>query len=214
MSEDLNPNVDIDPIPSKNASLREQFSALPDWSKWALLGLTTTTVALIVVFSVSVADAATARDEFETEMRSLATTVLNREAELKSVKNRSTNQSIEIAELKEEAKAIEERAAELDEIAAQLATRENKVGAAEAAKAANSFGNGVHVVGSTVSAGTYSTTGPNGSNPVGCYYAWMSGVGSDADIVDNNIVSGPAVVNLSDGEVFESSSCAKWERTG
>lgn len=76
------------------------------------------------------------------------------------------------------------------------------------------FGAGLYVVGTTPVPGTYSTTGPDGSNGAGCYYAWKSGTGSDADIVDNNIIQGSGVVTLAAGEVFETQGCADWVKTG
>lgn len=76
------------------------------------------------------------------------------------------------------------------------------------------FGAGLYVVGTSPVPGTYSTTGPDGSNGAGCYYAWKSGTGSDADIVDNNIIQGSGVVTLAAGEVFETQGCADWVKTG
>ncbi|MCJ1705643.1 MULTISPECIES: hypothetical protein [unclassified Rathayibacter] len=102
----------------------------------------------------------------------------------------------------------------LDEREVALAARESKVSGAEQTAAANSFGNGTRVIGQGIAAGTYTTTGPTGANPVGCYYAWKSGTGSDAEIVNNNIVQGPATVTLVDGEIFESTSCANWTKAG
>jgi hypothetical protein len=71
------------------------------------------------------------------------------------------------------------------------------------------FGDGIHVVGATVTPGVYSI-----SNASNCYYAWMSGTGSDAGIIDNNIVSGPAVVTLKPGDIFETSRCGTWTKIG
>jgi hypothetical protein len=71
------------------------------------------------------------------------------------------------------------------------------------------FGDGIHLVGTSVTPGVYSIN--NGNN---CYYAWMSGTGAGADIIDNNIVSGPAVVTLNAGDVFETSRCGTWTKTG
>ncbi|WP_306232282.1 hypothetical protein [Agrococcus beijingensis] len=92
---------------------------------------------------------------------------------------------------------------------AELTARESAVTQEEATAATREFGNGLHVIGTTVEPGVYSTPG-QGS----CYYAWMSGTGSDADIIDNNIVSGPVTVTLRSGDVFESSRCGTWTKTG
>lgn len=71
------------------------------------------------------------------------------------------------------------------------------------------FSDGIHVVGSTVTPGVYSI-----SSASDCYYAWMSGTSSDANIIDNNIVNGPAVVTLKAGDIFETSSCGTWTKIG
>lgn len=104
---------------------------------------------------------------------------------------------------------LEDREAALEEQQALVAEREEKVTAAEAQQAANQFGGGVHTVGVTISAGTYTTTVTSGM----CYYAWKDGTGAAASIIDNNIVeSGPATVTLQDGQTFESSGCGTWKK--
>lgn len=92
---------------------------------------------------------------------------------------------------------MDARAKELEEKEAALDAREGKVTAAETKQAARELRDGFHTVGKTVEAGTYTTTVSSGM----CYYAWKTGTGSDAGIVDNNIVeSGPATITLIDGE--------------
>ncbi len=90
-----------------------------------------------------------------------------------------------------------------------VAEREAAVKATEETIAANSFSGGLHVVGQTVAPGVYRTDGVTN-----CYYAWKSGTGSDADIIDNNIVSGSATVTLNAGDIFESSRCGTWTKVG
>lgn len=92
--------------------------------------------------------------------------------------------------------------------------REDAVKAAETVVASERVANGVHVVGQDVKPGVYRTTGPDGNNPVGCYYAWKSGTNADANIVENNITQGAATATLEDGQVFESSSCSAWTKIG
>ncbi len=58
-----------------------------------------------------------------------------------------------------------------------------------------------------VEPGTYRSGGAEGR-----YYAFMSDVTADADIIDNNIMDGPTVVTLSPGDVFETSGCAEWDK--
>lgn len=73
---------------------------------------------------------------------------------------------------------------------------------------ANQFGDGVHLVGTNVTPGVYSATG------VECYYVWKSGTGADAQIVDNNIVTGPVTVTLVAGQTFETDQCGTWTKVG
>lgn len=96
---------------------------------------------------------------------------------------------------------------------ADLAAREQKLAAAQKQVADSQIRNGLHVVGGDVQPGTYTTTGPT-AGVSGCYYAWKTGTGSDAQIKDNNIVQGSATVTLNNGEVFESSHCAAWTKIG
>lgn len=107
------------------------------------------------------------------------------------------------------ANAAAERETELDKREAALDERETKISAAEAQQAANQFGGGVQTVGTTITAGVYTANVTSGL----CYYAWKTGTGAAADIIDNNIVeSGPATVTLEDGQIFESRGCGTWKR--
>lgn len=98
----------------------------------------------------------------------------------------------------------DKRAADLDEREKTLEEREQAVSAEENRIAANTFSNGVYRIGTDIEPGTYRTDNAVGDS---CYYAWMSGTGSNADIVDNNIIRGPGTVTLRDGEIFEASRC-------
>lgn len=116
-------------------------------------------------------------------------------------------------QLDEREGALDEREAELDELASGLEEREAAVTETETQVEENTFSNGIHLVGDDVSAGEYVTAGANGSNPVGCYYAFKSGTGADAEIIDNNIVEGQGRVTLEQGDVFESAHCSEWSKT-
>jgi hypothetical protein len=116
---------------------------------------------------------------------------------------------VEKGKLETAANDVEKQQAAADARDAELASRESAVGAAEAAKKASQFSDGVHIVGTTVSAGVYSISSSNS-----CYYVWRTGTGSDSDIVENNIVSGPATVTLRDGEIFETNRCGTWNKVG
>jgi hypothetical protein len=75
-------------------------------------------------------------------------------------------------------------------------------------------GDGVFEIGTEIKYGKYHTTGPNGDNPVGCYYSFNKPSG---DIVDNNIVNGPATITIDRsraGLSFETSSCGEWKKVG
>lgn len=98
-------------------------------------------------------------------------------------------------ELQEKIDAVDEQQKTLD-------ARQQKVEASEMV-------DGVHLVGTDTAPGVYSLTDSSD-----CYYVWKTGTGSDADIVDNNIVSGPATVTLQAGEVFETNGCGAWTKVG
>jgi len=116
---------------------------------------------------------------------------------------------VEKGKLETAANDVEKQQEAADARDAELATRETAVGAAEVAQKASQFSDGVHIVGTTVTAGVYSIASSDS-----CYYVWRTGTSSDSDIVDNNIVSGPATVTLRDGEVFETSRCGTWNKVG
>jgi len=116
----------------------------------------------------------------------------------------------------DKAAAAEAKKAELDARDAALAKAEAQLKADQAVLDAtiqqvqdSQFSDGVHLVGTNVAPGVYSIS--NGSS---CYYAWMTGTGSDADIIDNNIVNGPATVTLRPGDVFETNRCGTWTKVG
>lgn len=116
--------------------------------------------------------------------------------------------------------------AELEDARAELAGRESAVRRAEedlageqkkfdeavADRKADSVGQGVFEVGVDVKPGKYRTAGPDGSNSVGCYYAWMASSDAGSRILDNNIVKGPAVVTLKSGQFFENATCQDFIR--
>jgi hypothetical protein len=70
-----------------------------------------------------------------------------------------------------------------------------------------SFGNGTHVIGKDIQAGTYQTDG--GSN---CYWERLSGFGGGLhDIIANEIPQGSIVVTIQSTDAgFKSQGCGKW----
>ena len=67
---------------------------------------------------------------------------------------------------------------------------------------------GVYVVGRDIPSGTYHTSG--GSQ---CYYALLNSTNTN-NISDNNIVSGPATVNLNGVVAFDISGGCTWHKIG
>ena len=119
-----------------------------------------------------------------------------------------------LAEAEEEAEAIlegaEARVEALDEREAALDERAADLDVEEERQAANTFGNGIHVVGEDIEAGTYRTDG-GGT----CYWARLSGLGGGLnDIIANGLPDGPATVQISSSDAaFESSGCGEWTRS-
>lgn len=183
-------------------------------------------VSLAVGFGVGVLarPAATSTDEY----RAVAADLASAASDLATVRGQSSSQAQKITQYQSaessvaareskaagQEKGFAQREQDVAKKEADLAAKEKAFDEKQKVVAQSQISNGLHVVGKDVQPGVYSTTGGSGSNPVGCYYAWKSGTGSDADIVDNNIVKGPATITLRDGEVFESSSCAVWNKQG
>jgi hypothetical protein len=67
---------------------------------------------------------------------------------------------------------------------------------------------GVYVIGKDIPAGTYHTSG--GSQ---CYYALL-GSTDTSNIIDNNIVNGPATVDLSSAYAFDITGGCIWHKVG
>lgn len=117
----------------------------------------------------------------------------------------------DLEELAAREAALDELAAELDETAAELDEREAEVTETEQVAADSEFpGSGLYVVGEDVEPGEYRTEGPGALGI--CYYAWMTGTSSDADIITNEVTEGSARVTLNEGDVFDSEGCKLWKR--
>lgn len=131
------------------------------------------------------------------------------------------------ARIEAEQEAAEREAAE-QAAAEQAAQREREAQqAAEAAREAEAAqereqkeqelrntlpGDGIVAIGPEKNAGTYRTDGPGRRDS--CYYAVLnapSGRGS-GNIITNNIIRGPGIVVVADGQFFESSGCQSWKR--
>ncbi|MFJ3086032.1 hypothetical protein [Streptomyces sp. NPDC086838] len=79
---------------------------------------------------------------------------------------------------------------------------------------ATSFsGDGEYLVGEDIQAGTYKTSGAEGS--FGCYWERAKDAsGEFGSIIANNNLDGPGRVTLNKGEYFKTNRCAEWKRTG
>lgn len=139
-------------------------------------------------------------------------------ADAQDTQDRLDTAQSELYDLRSKAAAVTAQAAQLDQRAKDLTaaeaavkSRENAVKKAEDRIVASQVTDGVYEVGKDAAAGVYRTAGPSGA---GCYYAWKTSTASDADIIDNNIVNGPATVTLRNGQVFESNGCQVWNKVG
>lgn len=131
------------------------------------------------------------------------------EAELESTQDELATVAGDLP-AREEAVTQAEEALDVREVEVQTAEkaveeREKAVGATETRIANNTVpGDGIFRVGTDIKAGTYRTAGAPD-----CYYG-VNGDANGDNIISNNITSGPAVVQVSPGQFFETSSCAEW----
>lgn len=101
-----------------------------------------------------------------------------------------------------------EQAGKLERFARRLVAREQKVEAAENQIAARTIaGEGVYRVGDDIEPGTYRSPSNRGS----CYWS-VNGDANGNDIVSNNYGGGPQLVEVVDGQFFETTGCGDWTR--
>jgi hypothetical protein len=67
---------------------------------------------------------------------------------------------------------------------------------------------GVYVIGKDIASGVYHTTGGNQ-----CYYATL-GSTDTSNILDNNIINGPATVDVSGAYALDISGGCTWVKVG
>ncbi|GAA4698070.1 hypothetical protein [Nocardioides nanhaiensis] len=95
----------------------------------------------------------------------------------------------------------------LEEATVAVSRRERAVGIVEREIARNTIpGDGVYRVGQDMKPGTYRTSGGT-STP--CYWS-INADANGADIIQNNIGEGPALVSVSEGQFFETTRCQEW----
>jgi hypothetical protein len=77
-----------------------------------------------------------------------------------------------------------------------------------------SFGAGTYAVSTDIVPGTYSSSGPDGSNFTGCYWARLKDTTGDFEsIIANNIDKGPTVVTISASDgAFKTQGCSTWHK--
>lgn len=116
-----------------------------------------------------------------------------------------------LAEAEAELEALADLDAELAAREEAVAEREAAADAADAARLANSFGDGVFLVGVDIVPGTYRTEGGTS-----CYWERLAGVsGSFDDVIANDNVDGPSVVAIAASDVaFSSGDCGTWNLVG
>ncbi len=118
---------------------------------------------------------------------------------------------VEKGKLETAANDVEKQQEAADARDAELASRETAVGAAEAAKKANEFGPGVHLVGTDIQPGQYRNAGT-----ADCYWARLSSTSGDfGSILANDNVDGQAIVTIAASDAaFTSSRCGTWTKIG
>ena len=72
-----------------------------------------------------------------------------------------------------------------------------------------SFGDGIHIIGTDIEPGTYRSAGGDG-----CYYARLRGFGGTLDeIIANELSDGPSIVEISQRDKgFSSKGCGTWTK--
>lgn len=113
-------------------------------------------------------------------------------------------------EFASQAASFTKRKHAMDLRSAALDRREHKVSGMEHAWAANTIpGDGVYQVGSDIQPGTYKAA----ASP-GCYYARLSSLDT-SDIIDNNNVDGPVVIQVGVSDAaLELSGCSDFHKVG
>lgn len=186
----------------------------PRWARFALPAALVVGLAAGFGIAVAVQPPVNTTKEYQALSDELNAKISSQDATIQDLQTAGSEKDTQIQTLQSAADDVAAREEAVAGKEADVAAREKKVTAAEKQVEDNQITDGLHVVGADLKAGTYTTKGPSGDNPVGCYYAWKTGTGSDAEIKDNNIVQGVATVTLNQGDVFESNSCQAWTKVG
>ena len=187
------------------------FRQLPRWAQIALPALAAGVLA-ISGYAVYAATAVVESNAHLLELKAEAS------ADAESARATGSENSKTILKLRGEVAEYESQQAALEEAAVLLTEREEVVTArevavtgAEAAKKANEFSGGTHMIGTDIQPGTYSTPGSSS-----CYWERLRGLGGGlGDIIANAIPEGQAVVTIPASDVaFKSSGCGTWTKIG
>lgn len=88
-------------------------------------------------------------------------------------------------------------------------------GTGTSAAATTVAGDGEYLVGQDMQPGTYRTAGPSDGSGGNCYWQRSKDASGSVDsIIANDNLAGSGLVTVSKGEVFESTGCQNWVRTG
>jgi hypothetical protein len=205
--------TDVPPLPDPPSTTERSGSGpSTDKARRSRLGLTAKQMTLIgvslgvVLILGGVIGAVVTASAFTPQIDSYAQRLTDADTNLRSAESgaQRAREERDVA-----AGAAKKATSALDQREKDVKAREDAVAKKEQQIAATSFAGGVRVVGRDTSAGVYHAEGSSS-----CYYVWKTGTDANADIIDNNIVQGPATVTLNDGDVFESSRCGTWTKVG
>ena len=159
----------------------------------------------------AVTPASTATSEYQALEGRLDRAVEAKEEDIAEQRDQIRDLRVEKGKLESAANDVEKQQEAADARDAELASRESAVGAAEAAKKANEFGPGVHLVGTDIQPGQYRNAGT-----ADCYWARLSSTSGDfGSILANDNVDGQAIVTIAASDAaFTSSRCGTWTKIG
>jgi len=162
-------------------------------------------------FTAAVTPAGDDTEEYHALESRLVSTVEAKDADIDEGREQLATVRRQKDELQAAVSAVEDREAAAALKETELATRETAVGTAEAAKKANEFGPGVHLVGTDIQPGQYRNAGSSD-----CYWARLSNTTGDLDaILANDNVDGQAIVTIAATDAaFESTRCGTWTKIG
>jgi hypothetical protein len=206
------------PPPPPNVPKRRFFAWRSDRPRWQIMALFIAAVLFGLGIGASGSQPETETvvdDEQVAELESRVDRLKDSADQLVAQRDDAYDQRDEAyAELETRTADLDARQKSLDERKAALDTRENQIASAETAAEANSFDNGVFVVGTDIQPGVYHSDGPSSDGLGSGYWARLSGLTGD-DIITNAVPTGPTTVEILSSDVaFESSYMQTWVKVG